>query len=216
MSGFQTFLSNALLWVEGLAAIISIFYYFKNAANNLWKYFVFYLGFIFMCELFGKYGENWMTFSKAQFYNYLVIPLQFLFFYWLYAVQSLKKRGLFIIFSLLYLISFIPSEFYFKGSKIIFSFNYTFGCLILMVLVLMEYYKQITSSDIINFNKNRMFYINLGVTLFYIGTLPFWTFYYLLVKYHPMWNVYYDYFLISGIVMYVLFSISFIWGKQNS
>jgi hypothetical protein len=216
MSGFQTFLSNALLWVEGLAAIISIFSYYKNAANNLWKYFVFYLVVIFLCEIFGKYGENWITFSKAQFYNYLVIPLQFFFFYWLYAVKSLKKRGLFVVFSLLYLISFLPSEFYFKGSKIIFSFNYTFGCLILMVLVLMEYYKQITSSDIINFNKNRMFYINLGVTLFYIGTLPFWTFYYLLVKYHDMWSVYYDYFLISGIVMYLLFSISFIWGKQNS
>jgi hypothetical protein len=216
MSGFQSFLSNTLLWVEGLAAIISIFSYYKNAANNLWKYFVFYLVFVFLCEIFGKYGGHWITFSKAQFYNYFVIPLQFFFFYWLYAVKSLKKKGLFTILSLLYLISFIPSEFYFKGSKIIFSFNYTFGSLILMVLVLMEYYKQITSSDIINFNKNRMFYINLGVTLFYIGTLPFWTFYYLLVKYRQIWDVYYDYFLISGIVMYVLFSISFIWGKQNS
>ncbi|WP_316827619.1 hypothetical protein [Pedobacter miscanthi] len=216
MTGIQNFLSNALLWIEGVAAVIALYSYYKNTSNNFWQYFVFYLVFIFVCELFGKYGENLITFSKAQFYNYLVIPLQFLFFYWLYAVKSLKKWGLFIIFSLLYLISFIPSEFYFKGSKIIFSFNYTFGSLILMVLVLMEYYKQITSSDIINFNKNRMFYINLGVTLFYIGTLPFWTFYYLLVKYLRIWDIYFDYFLISGIIMYVLFSISFIWGKQNS
>jgi hypothetical protein len=216
MSGFQIFLSNSLLWVEGLAAVISIFFYCKNAIRDFWKYFVLFLVSIFLCELFGKYGENWITFSKAHFYNYFVIPLQFLFFYWLYAVKSLKNKGLFVLFSFLYLISFIPSELYFKGSKIIFSFNYTFGSFILMVLVMMEYYKQITSSDIINFNRNRMFYINLGVTLFYIGTLPFWTFYYLLVKYRQIWDIYYDYFLISGIMMYVLFAISLIWGKQNS
>lgn len=216
MFNFQTFLSNTLLWIEGLAAIISLLVCYKNVTNNFWKYFAFYLVLIFCCELFGKYGGNWIMFSKAAFYNYFVIPLQFLFFYWLYAVKSLKKRSLFIILSLLYLISFIPSEFYFKGSKIIFSFNYTFGSFILMVLVIMEYYNQITSSDIINFNRNRMFYINLGVTLFYIGTLPFWTFYYLLVNYIQIWNIYFDYFLMSGIVMYVLFSISFIWGKQNS
>lgn len=216
MSGCEIFLSNTLLWVEGFAAIISLFFYYKNVTNNFWKYFVFYLVFIFFCELFGKYGEHFIAFSKAHFYNYVVIPLQFFFFYWLYALKSLKRTTLFIVFSLLYLISFIPSELYFKGSKIIFSFNYTFGSLILMVLVVMEYYKQITSSDIINFNRNRMFYINVGVTLFYIGTLPFWTFYYLLVKYIQIWIIYYDYFLISGIIMYVLFSISFVWGKQNS
>ncbi|MCZ4223630.1 hypothetical protein [Pedobacter rhodius] len=216
MSDFQNFLSNTLLGVEALAAIIALFFYYKNAVHDFWKCFALYLVFIFLCELFGKYGSNWISFSKALFYNYFVIPLQFLFFYWLYAVKSLRRKNLFIIFSLLYLISFIPSELYFKGSKIIFSFNYTFGAFILMTLVVMEYYKQITSSDILNFNRNRMFYINLGVTLFYIGTLPFWTFYYLLLKYTQIWTIYFDYFLISAIVMYILFSISFIWEKQNS
>jgi len=216
MSGFQIFLSEALLWVEGLAAIVALLFYYKNLVENFWKYFAFFLVFIFLCELLGKYGWDRINFSKAHFYNYLVIPLQFLFFYWLYALKSLKRKALFVVCSSLYLISFVPSEFYFKGSKIIFSFNYTFGSLILMVLVVIEYYKQITSADIINFNRNRMFYINLGVTLFYIGTLPFWTFYYFLVSYKQIWSVYFDYFLISGIVMYILFSISFIWGKQSS
>ncbi|MBB4808192.1 hypothetical protein HNP38_003533 [Chryseobacterium defluvii] len=214
MSDFQKIIAESMFWIEGLAVAVSLLYY-NRIKGHYWKYFVFYLILIFLCEAFGKWGEHFIEFSKAKFYNYFVIPVQFIFFYWLYAAKSLNRVKLFSILSLLYLLSFIPSEFFFSKSKIVFSFNYTFGCLILMFLVIMEYYKQINSTDILNFNKNRMFYINLGVTLFYIGTLPFLTFYPLLREHIEIWNIYFNYFLISGTLMYILFSISFIWGKQS-
>lgn len=215
MSEFQKVLQNSLVWMEGLAALISILYY-RRANDNYWKYFSFYLILIFFCEIFAKWGWKMIEFNKLVFFNYFVIPIEFLFFYWLYAAKSLKKPKLFYIISSLYLLSFIPNEFFHPSTKVIFSFNYTLGCLMLMVLVIMEYYRQVNSSDILNFNKNKMFYINLGVTLFYIGTLPFWTFYSLLTPYPELFDIYYDYFLISGIIMYILFSVSFIWGKQSS
>lgn len=215
MSEFQKVLQESLIWTEGLAAIISIIFY-RNAKDSYWKYFSIYLILMFLSEVFGKWGGNLIEYSKPKFFNYFVIPIEFLFLYWLYASKTFKRPKLFYIVSLLYLLSFIPNEYFFEAGKIIFSFNYTFGCLILMILVIMEYYRQINSSDILHFNKNKMFYINLGVTLFYIGTLPFWTFFNLLSKYPELWNIYFNYFLMSGIIMYVLFSISFIWGKQNS
>ncbi|KMQ68060.1 hypothetical protein ACM39_09360 [Chryseobacterium sp. FH2] len=215
MSEFQKVLQESLIWVEGLAAFISILY-FNRAKDRYWKYFSFYLILMFVCEVIGKWGEKFIEYSKPAFFNYFVIPIEFLFFYWLYAAKSLKKPKLFYVISLLYLLTFIPSDYFFGTRKIIFSFNYTFGCLMLMVLVIMEYYRQVNSSEILNFSKNKMFYINLGVTLFYIGTLPFWTFFSLLNEYKELWNIYFNYFLISGIIMYLLFSISFIWGKQSS
>ena len=211
---FQNALSEVLFWTEGLSAIIALWYY-KSVKNQYWKYFFYYLLIVFSLELFGRYVGNWALYSKVNFYNYLVIPFQFIFFYWLYASKSFKNKKLFWIFSLLYIVSFFLSEIYFKESKIFFSLNYTFGCCLLMILVVMEYYQQINSNDILIFQKNRMFYINLGVTIFYIGTLPFLTFYPFLVKDVEIWNIYYNYFLISDILMYLLFSISFIWGKQN-
>jgi hypothetical protein len=215
MSDFQKVIYESMFWLEGLAAVISLLYY-SRIKDQYWKYFVFYLVFIFLSESVGRWGDHFIHYSKGAFYNYLVIPVQFIFFYWLYATKSFGKPKLFIILSLLYLLSFIPSEFLFSTDKIMFSLNYTFGCLILMILVIMEYYKQINSANILHFDKNRMFYINLGVTLFYIGTLPFWTFFSLIKEYKEIFNIYYNYFLISGIIMYSLFSISFIWGKQNS
>lgn len=214
MIDFQKGAFELMYFAEGMAAVTSLIYYTRTK-DQFWKYFVFYLIFIFVCESIGRWGSHFMDYNKATFYNYLVIPVQYIFFYWLYASKSLGKPKLFLILSLVYLISFIPSEFI-SRDKVMFSLNYTLGCLILMILVVMEYYKQINSSNILNFNKNRMFYINLGVTLFYIGTLPFWTFLDYIRLYREIFNIYFLYFLISGIIMYSLFTISFIWGKQNS
>ncbi|MET3537608.1 hypothetical protein [Chryseobacterium limigenitum] len=215
MTDFQKVIYESLFWSEGIAALISILYY-NRIKNQSWKYFVFYLIFIFLCEAIGKWGSLFIDYNKQAFYNYFVIPVQFIFFFWLYAAKSFEKQKTFLILSGIYLLSFIPSEFILDTDNVMFSINYTFGCLILMILVVMEYYKQINSSNILNFSKNPMFYINLGVTLFYIGTLPFWTFFPLIRTYREIYNIYFAYFLISGIVMYLLFSISFIWGKQNS
>lgn len=215
MDSLRSVLDYSLYCTEGLSALVAIFF-LKSVKTEYWKYFTLYLVSIFLLESFGRYG-SFSLFSKIKYYNYFVIPLEFLFFYWLYAAKSFNNKKLFWILSLLYLISFIPSELYFKESKIIYSFNYTFGCLLLMILVIMEYYKQVNSEDIINFHKNKMFYINLGVTLFYIGTLPFFTFYALLYHDHrETWSIYCNYSQISDVIMYLLFSAAFIWGKQNS
>lgn len=214
MTEFQEFAQKSLLWAEGLTALIALFHY-NRLKEQHWKLFVLYLVFIFLGEAYGKWG-SFVHFTKAQYYNYLLMPIQFIFFYWLYAAKSLGKPKLFWILSVLYLLSFIPNELYFSKRKIVFAFNYTFGCLILMLLVIMEYYKQITSQEILNFNKNKMFYINLGITLSYIGTLPFMAFLSLLVKYKEIWDMYFSYFLVSVSVMYILFASSFIWGKQSS
>ncbi|MDN3586441.1 hypothetical protein QWY86_07190 [Pedobacter aquatilis] len=214
LSNFQKFLSESFLWIEGLAAFIALLN-FKTLKNQYWRFFIYYLFIIFLSEIIGKWGGLYFSFSKAKYYNYLVIPFQFIFFYWLYGVKSFNSNKLFYCFSVVYISSFLVSEIFFSEKKIYFSFNYTLGCLLLMILVLKEYYNQVNSVDILHFNRNKMFYINLGVSLFYIGTLPFFAFYSLLKDYSTIWAIYYDYFLISGIIMYLLFSISFIWGKQN-
>lgn len=199
---------------EGIAALASILLY-KKIRQTHYRYFSLFLTIIFSCELLAKYGIEYISFSKNIMYNYFVIPLEFIFFFWLYAYKSLNQKITFWIFIALFTLSYIVTQVYFVTNKQIFPFNYTFGSLLLMILVIMEYYKQINSDNILNFAKNRMFYINLGVTLFYIGTLPFWAFYFQLFEHPEIWNLYFNYFLISGIAMYLLFASSFIWGKQS-
>jgi len=209
---FQELIINSMVFAEGVAAITSILYY-RKIRDSHYLLFSIYLVFIFISELSNRFG--YLPFNKVFYYNNIVIPIEFITFYWLYAWKSLQNRTLFIIFALLYLLSFLPNELYFNKNKVIYSFNYTFGSFLLMFLVIMEYYKQINSDNILNFSKNRMFYINLGVTLFYIGTLPFWAFYFPLLEHREYYDMYRNYFWLSGVIMYFLFAASFIWGKQN-
>lgn len=215
MRHIQWLLQDLMLLSEGLAALIAVIMTFKKREKSLYSYFAIYLVFIFCCEMFGKFGIKYSPFPIHLFFNYFVIPLEFIFFFWLYAYVSLQKKILFWSFTAVFLLAYIPNELYFLKNKYIFSFNYTFGSVLLMFLVVMEYYKQINSDRILEFAKNPMFYTNLGVTLFYIGTLPYWAFYLQIFEHKQVWNIYTLYFQISAIIMYLMFASSFIWGKQN-
>lgn len=210
----QPLLLDIFVALQILAAIIALLYSKKNL-KSYWIWFVIYLNCIFLFDFFSNEIASFILISKQNIYAYFIIPLQFFFFYWLYALKSLKSKELFSIFVLIYLASFIPIELYFEKLKVVFSFNYIVGTLLLMVLVFLEFNKQIKNDAILEFAKNKMFYINIGVMLFYVGTLPFFGFYNLFLKEPSLWNPYYVYFLISNSIMSLLFAASFIWGETK-
>lgn len=215
MLNYQTELSNLLFALEIVSCLTGIVYY-NSVKKNYWKWFVLYLVLIGLFDFLIAKEILVLPLKKQIIYAFIIFPLQFIFFYWLYAYQSLKKNKLFWLFLTLYLLSFIPIEFYFSQLKVVYSFNYTIGSFLLMILVFLEFRKQIKNDDILEFKSNKMFYINIGVMLFYVGTLPFFGLYNLIVKEPEIWNIYYLYFLLSNCLMYLLFTASFIWGKPKS
>ena len=68
MNDFQKFLSDIFLWIEGGAALIA-FCYFKRLKGQHWRYFIYYLIIIFICEVIGKCGGEYISFSKTKYYN---------------------------------------------------------------------------------------------------------------------------------------------------
>lgn len=208
-------LRNTLLGLEFLSALIAVFY-FSKLKHTYWKWFCIYLVFIFIQEYYWFFNDTLLyNISKQQYYAYLGIPIQYLFFYWLYALKSLKNKNLYILFSVIYIASLILDD-YLVELNIVYSLNMVVGATLLMILVILEYIKQIKTDDILRFKENKMFYINLGVILFYVGTLPFFAFYdvFFETPYLSIGDWYYLYFRISVCIMYLLFIFSFIWGRQ--
>lgn len=213
---YQNILSQLLLCLEILSAIVAIGY-LNKVKKTYWKWFVLYLIFVSLSEIFGKFSLDYFQDIKKYYYDFFVIPIEFLFFYWIYAIKSLKKQKLFWTSCIIYFISFIPHVFYIKEMRLINSMSYTVGCLLLLVFVLLEFYKQIKSDDIMFFKQNKMFYINLGVILFYVGTLPFFALdKFLLENARTLYLNYFTFFLIANCIMYILFTASFIWGKPKT
>lgn len=205
-------INNLLLWCEGFAATVALIY-FREIKHSHWKYFVYYLVYIFIVEKFSQFILMQLHIDKQDFHAYFAIPFEFIFFYWLYALKSLGNKKLFLLLVSLYVISFVAIHLIFEKFKKINSLNFSIGTLFLLVLVFLEYLKQIRNDNILEYHENKMFYINIGVVLFYVGALPFFAFYNILLDNPEIWNNYYLYFLVSNCIMYLLFAASFIWGK---
>jgi hypothetical protein len=213
-SNTQKILSETLIWVQFSTALVALFH-FPTLKKSYWKWFIIYCCAIFLMEAFAKWGlKNYPSYIST-YYDFFVIPIEFVFFYWLYAVKSLKRQKLFWIITGLFCISFLPYFTIIHKPGMMLSLSYTVGTVLLMFLVILEIFKQIKSEKILLFHTNYMFYINIGIMLFYVGTLPFFSFYNLLLNESNLWSNYYTFFLIANHLMYLLFTAAFIWGKPN-
>lgn len=205
-----------LLHLCEFIALVAGIIKFKSLKNSYWKWFVFYLAYILVYEIISYIAKVEFKYKIGAFQSYIHMPIEYLFLFWLFAVKSLQKKVLFYWFSVLFFLSFVidtrlqQEDFTFK------SLNTTIGNLLLLILVMLEFNKQIKSDAILYFKENKMFYINIGVTLFYVGNMPFFGWYMPILKYPEIWNDFYKYFMVSNCIMYLLFAASFVWGKVKS
>lgn len=215
MTDFQKILSETLIVLQFFTAILALIY-LPKLKESYWKWFVLYICVIFIVEAISRWGLKNHTSYRAYLYDFFGVPMQFIFFYWLYAMKSLNLKILFWICITIYGVSFLPYFTLFAKGNLVYSFSYTVGNILLMLLVFFELFKQIKSEKILQFRENMMFYINIGIMVFYIGTLPFFSFYELILKDPNLWNNYYTFFMIANHTMYLLFSAALIWGKPNT
>ncbi|WP_299443861.1 hypothetical protein [uncultured Aquimarina sp.] len=208
-------LDGLRLGLEILSALVGLVY-LPKLRNSYWRWFSVYLIFIVFQEMIWLGKRSFLGILDRDYYAYIGIPIQYIFLYWLYAYKSLRNKKLFWICSLIYL-SNLPLRFFLEDSDQLYSINIGIGTILLFILVIIEFLKQIKNENILQFWNNKMFYINIGVILFYVGTFPFMVFFdYFKSNHEVIMDGYYVYFLIASCLMYLLFTASFIWGSQKS
>ncbi len=209
-----------LIFFELLACVIG-FIYWKKIRNTYWRWFPVYLGLIVMIELTGKVLLDVFDdrASNIALYNYFGIPIQFLFFIWLfYCIFKNKKIKRWPIVGLVtYLGAWITERFFLTDTRTWFmSFSYTVGNAILLILIILFFIKFINSDEILDYKQSMMFWVSLGLLLFYLGTFPYYALRNTLHdNYRQLFNIYFYTSFILDYAMYILFSIAFIWGKAK-
>ena len=211
------FLQHLIKYME-LAAAVTGFIYWKKLKKNYYKWFPVYLAIIAACEFIGYLLKLKAIAGNKELYSYFVIPLEFLFFHWMY-YKTFGKKGktVVLICSALYLLSFVAENFIIQGTNLFFfSLSYSIGNITLLVLIIIYFLDLMKSQRIIVFYKDLFFWINSGLVLFYLGTFPYYGLFNFLVKEN------YDIFIgltwamvILDLLMYLFFIIGFIWSKQK-
>lgn len=209
-----------LNFFEALAVGASLMYW-KKLRHSYWRFFAFYLATIFLAEVTGEftgYQLHWVRFNIAL-YRYFVIPLEFLFFFWLfwkYFGRSLRRWWAFAA-AFLYLICLAVDLAWLGGLETaFFSFSYMAGNMSLLVLVILFLSDFIRSDEILNYRSSMMFWVSAGLLVFFMLSLPLYGLWNTLAYRHPgLFNRYWIATMVFNYIMYLLFALSFVWGKPR-
>lgn len=204
-----------------LLACIAGFIYWKKIKTSYWKWLSVYLTVIAVTELTAEYiGYNLGNEQlNADINFFFSIPLQFIFFIWLFYkwFKTHKANKWALAGTAIYFISLVAELFYFSDKKLWFlSFSYTTGNIVLLVLALRFFYNFINSDEILNYKYSMMFWVSLGLLFFYLGSLPFYGLWNTLAIGQPqIFNSYWIVQMGLDCMMYLFFTIAFIWGKPK-
>jgi len=206
-----------LFAVEAAAAVTGIFFW-RKVKNSHFKYFVIFLLYIFLSDFAGPIIDAFGV-DNNGYYDFFVIPVEFLFYYWLFykSFNGMAYKQLVWACSAAYIISVLVDILYFsKHNFFFYSFSYSIGNLLLLLLILLFFIQLTNSSGVLSYKRNMMFWICTGLLIYFLGSFPFYglrnTF---IAKYHHLHLVYSYVVFAFDYLMYLMFALSFIWGKPN-
>lgn len=199
--------------MEGLACITG-FLCWARLTPKFWRVFPFYLLVITCCEFAGWYmNSHQLQLPAKLMYNYLVIPLEFFFLYFLYFhVLAKEFRTTVLALAALFIIAFITEYVLLLNVKWMWrSLTYITGSLTILILSVIFLLQTIRSEAVLSYRRQPFFWVNLGVILFYVGTFPYYaTINYLYKINEPLFWCLAWIFVVLNYIMYTLFIVGFL------
>ena len=201
-----------------IVACVTGFMYWSKIKKTYWKFFPFYLTFIVAAEFTGKYFTyTHMDFPKRIMYDYIVIPAEILFYFFIFYNEFKNSRfaRLPAVCTIIYIVCLLIDGFFLQNKyKWFLTFSYSVGVILLVVNILVFLFRLAISKQVIYFRTNFTFLVCIGLLLFYLGSIPFQgvinTLY---EEYKELFMSLVYMFYIFNCLMYLSFIIAFIWGK---
>ncbi len=213
-----------VVYSELISAIVGTIYLYKYK-NTYLKYFLLLLWYITVTELIGGYivenkilvyiDENGLVYNKwlhniRRFVTFII--LYYIYFKLLQTKVFKKWIKIFaIIFSIIYVLNWIFLQNFIKESP---EIPQVLGSIFLVISILFYFIELLKSEKIMVFHRLLLFWISVGLLLFYTGTIPFmlkWNGYMLIPGVHKLFLIVY----ILAITMYLIFTFGFIWSKKE-
>ena len=213
----DAFFQNYARYVILLCALVGFYCLPKLKSFNA-GCFPYFLLLLFLGETVGYYlGKNGANSASSNLYIYFLLPVQILFYIWFIAIKALRKPkiaiGLIGLFTLQFLLEIFIGE---GGSGDVRTKSYSFGGILLSILILLFILKLTRGDMVITFYQNPYFWICIGVAVYYTVAFPFFTYYNTLLNgYKRVFYVYRSITYHLSFSMYLLFIIRFICSKKS-
>ncbi len=202
------------LFLELVTAVIGSLYYHKYK-DSLLKYFIFYLWFVVFVEYLGYFhGKYFAQGSNHLLYNiFYIISFGYLFF--LYGSILKKKKKIVKYSYIVYIITFTVYGFFTDYLTEFQTIPYVVGASLLILAIIFYFTEILATEKVLHTKKNLLFWISVGLLLFYVGSIPFTITinYYAQIKEGISFLFAINYCLI--IILNLCYIIGFIWSNKK-
>ena len=209
---------------ELLSAIIGSFFFYKYRHTPI-KYFLPILWYIVLTEFTGWYAAHNDVFGffdeQGRHYNLWMYNLMYTIFYpavltiYLRMLKNRSYKKWIRIFIVLYLAFSLFNWSYIQDFRYEWSeLPDVVGSIFLAISIIFYFIELLSSSKIVIFHKKLLFWISVGLLIFYTGTIPFnieVTKYALMKGIHNLFLIIW----ILAIIMYLIFTFGFIWSYKE-
>jgi hypothetical protein len=203
---------------EGIAAIAG-FINWGKWKHSYWKWFPIYLIVLFFTECTGHLLAHFnLREANANLYNYFGLPLEFLFYCWFYyRCFNKNMKPLPVFCAAAFIISWIIEQVFIKERSAYFSsFSYCIGNIVIVIMIIAFILKFSLSQEVLDYKTNPVFWVTIGLMIFYLGTFPYYGLFNLLAKKHrPIHEMYTWAMIFLNYTMYLIFASIFIWSKPK-
>ncbi|RAV98467.1 hypothetical protein DQQ10_23365 [Pseudochryseolinea flava] len=172
---------NLLGWIKYLelvTAIAGIIFYRKYSNSNL-KYFVYMLWFIVLVEFAIGTLKQYTEARLQNNYIYNVLTsLQYAYYFFLYysIITIPRYRQWVLTFLVMFVVAVVVNFLWIQKLSVtaaFASYTFTLGAILLMMTIALFLVEILNTEKILYFKNYLMFWISIGLFVFYTGIIPF-------------------------------------------
>lgn len=184
---------------------------YSKYKNTFLKYFLYFLLFEFLTELTSYYLG--VILRKSTFFLFNIYVLISSIFYLMLFRFYIKKHKIYInIMIIIYIIFYVCNVLFLQKTLQIFqSYSLILESIFIVLSSVILFIELLNSDDILKMNKLLLFWISIGLLLFYVGILPI-----IIMSSFLEYRGLFDYIiLLLNIIMYGCFITGFLVSKKE-
>lgn len=212
--------SSLIKYLELTAALTGMFCYYKKR-RSIWFAFAVFLLFLFSMEMLGTWlGQQKMFLQNTRLYKWLVVPALFIMYHTVFYTILKKKvirKSVIISGAVFIAIALFENVFWNQKHYYSLSLSISIGCISVLTYTLLYFFQLLKSDSLLHFKKLMPFWFCIGLLIFYLGGFPYLTFFNSMAISHnkDIVQAYRWIFIILNYIMYLLFTLGFIWSKPK-
>lgn len=208
-----------IIFLEFLAAVVGTVYY-KKYADSFLKYLIYLLWLVAVTEFTMWALRHYQIRFQNNFLYNAICSVQYVYFFLLYykTIKTKRYRKWVLAFLITFIVAIAVNFIWFQKLTVTVAFysnTFTLGAIFLIITIGLFFAEILNTEKVLYFKRYLIFWISIGLVVFYTGILPFVIYLKLLPDILSTDSLTIMFFILN-LFMYGCFIVGFILSRKYS